>query len=282
MDLDRNKVILDAFEKLDKLLGDYIPPQVTESMIAGHQAFLWDGRRKLLKPVKRPVNIDAGTLLGIEDQKTRVMDNTRSFIKGSKANNILLWGDRGTGKSSLIKSLLSAMKGSSLRMIQVLKHDILAISDIFEIAAGNPRFRFIIFIDDLSFEESQTDYKEMKTIMDGGLEDLPDNILFYATSNRMRLVPTRFSDNDSDDARPGDSAEEKISLADRFGIRLGFYHISQDTYLEIAGLYAKQYGVSKEFFNLHDAALRWSVEAGGRNGRIAEQFARSIAAMALK
>jgi predicted AAA+ superfamily ATPase len=226
--------------------------------------------------VKRPVRLDPAMLLGIDDQKDRVLVNTRRFLAGSKANNVLLWGERGTGKSSLVKSLLTAFAGTGLRMVQVLKHDILTVQTMYNLIAAHPTSRFIIFIDDLSFEEEQTDYQEMKTIMDGGLEQMPDNLLFYATSNRKHLVPTRFSDNDSDDIRPSDTVEEKVSLADRFGIRLGFYHISEGTYLEIVDLYAQHYGKSRDTGELHRMAIRWALESGGRNGRIAEQFVRSL------
>ena len=131
-------------------------------------------------------------------------------------------------------------------------------------------------IDDLSFEESQTDYKEMKTLMDGGLEQMPDNLLFYATSNRKHLIPTRFSDSESDDVRPGDAIEEKVSLADRFGLRLGFSHMDQDTYLEVVDLYASRAGLYLDREVLHREAIRWALAAGGRNGRTAEQFVRSL------
>ena len=188
--------------------------------------------------------------------------NTKKFIEGRRANNVLLWGERGTGKSSLLKSLLTVFDGTPLRMVQIYKHDILTIQDLYDIIAASKPYRFILFIDDLSFEESQTDYKEMKIIMDGGLEEIPENVLFYATSNRKHLVPTRFSDNDSDEIRPSDTVEEKVSLVDRFGLRLGFYHFSQDTYLEIVASYAEKYGVSMDKERLEELAIRWAI--GGR------------------
>ena len=276
MDLEKHPAIVSAFAKLDRLLDRYIVNAATETDIAGHEAFQWEGRSRSLLPIKRPVRMDQATLIGIDAQKNRVLGNTRRFLAGAKANNVLLWGERGTGKSSLVKSLLSAFPGTGLRMVQVLKHDILTVQSLYDIIAVHPSRRFIIFIDDLSFEEDQTDYQEMKTVMDGGLEQIPDNLLFYATSNRKHLVPTRFSDNDSDDIRPSDTVEEKVSLADRFGIRLGFYHISEETYLEIVDLYAQRYGVDAHSGRLHGDAVRWALEAGGRNGRIAEQFVRSL------
>jgi uncharacterized protein len=276
MDLEKQPIIISAFAKLDRLLDQYIVNAPTEADIAGHQAFQWEGKSKSLLSVKRPVRMDPAMLLGVDDQKDRLLGNTRRFIAGSNANNVLLWGERGTGKSSLVKSLLTEFTGTGLRIVQVLKHDILTVQTMYDIIAAHPSRRFIIFIDDLSFEEEQTDYQEMKTVMDGGLEQMPDNVLFYATSNRKHLVPTRFSDNDSDDIRPSDTVEEKISLADRFGIRLGFYHMSQETYLEIVDLYALHYGVAVKAETLHHEAAEWSRMAGGRNGRIAEQFVRSL------
>ena len=262
--------------KLDKLLDRYVDNGPGATDFAECRAFVWDGTRKTLKPLTRPVRIDPRDLIGIDAIREAVLRNTKRFIEGNRANNVLLWGERGTGKSSLVKSLLSAFADTDLRVIQIYKHDILTIQDLFDLLAHSTPYRFILLIDDLSFEESQTDYKEMKTIMDGGLEEIPDNLLFYATSNRKHLMPTRFSDNDSDEIRPSDTVEEKVSLVDRFGLRFGFYHFSQDTYLEIVAAYAAKYGVRMEKDRLREKAIQWALGAGGRNGRIAEQFVRTI------
>jgi uncharacterized protein len=264
--------------KLDKLLDRYVDGGPEAPHFMKYQAFLWNGTRKMLAPVKRPVQIDQDDLIGIESVKKEVVRNTKNFIDGKKANNVLLWGERGTGKSSLVKALLTVYDGTLLRMIQVYKHDILTIQEMYDLIAKSAPYRFILFIDDLSFEESQTDYKEMKTIMDGGLEEIPENLLFYATSNRKHLIPTRFSDNevDGDELRPSDTVEEKVSLVDRFGLRLGLYHFSQDTYLEIVASYAAKYGVRMDKDRLERMAIQWALGAGGRNGRIAEQFVRAV------
>jgi hypothetical protein len=262
--------------KLDRLLDRYVDGGPEAPAFPKNRAYVWDGKRKSLKPVKRPATICHDDLLGIDSIKQEIVRNTKNFIKGMRANNILLWGERGTGKSSVVKSLLTTFAGTNLRLIQVYKHDILTIQDMYDMIVESRDFRFIIFIDDLSFEENQTDYKEMKTIMDGGLEEIPENVLFYATSNRKHLIPTKFSDNDSDDIRPSDTVEEKVSLVDRFGLRLGFYHFSQDTYLEIVASYAKKYGVRLEEGKLNSLAIQWATAAGGRNGRIAEQFVRAV------
>jgi predicted AAA+ superfamily ATPase len=262
--------------KLDKLLDRYVDNGLEEPPFLKCQAFTWDGKRKALQTIKRPVRIDPDDLIGIESIKNEVVNNTKNFVDGRKANNVLLWGERGTGKSSLMKSLLMVFDSTPLRMIQIYKHDILTIQDLYDVLWRSRPYRFILFIDDLSFEESQTDYKEMKTIMDGGLEEIPENVLFYATSNRKHLIPTKFSDNESDEIRPSDTVEEKVSLVDRFGLRLGFYHFSQDTYLEIVASYAAKYGVRMAKDKLDRLAIQWALGAGGRNGRIAEQFVRTI------
>jgi predicted AAA+ superfamily ATPase len=262
--------------KLDRLLDRFVDVGPEAPSFDKYQAFLWDGIRRKMQPIKRPVRIDQEDLIGIESIKKQVVRNTKNFIDNRKANNVLLWGERGTGKSSLLKALLTVFDNTSLKMVQVYKHDILTIQELYALIARSKQYRFILFIDDLSFEENQTDYKEMKTIMDGGLEEIPDNVLFYATSNRKHLMPTKFSDNDSDDIRPSDTVEEKVSLVDRFGLRLGFYHFPQDTYLEIVASYAAKYGVRMDQDKLKHMALQWALGAGGRNGRVAEQFVRAI------
>jgi len=262
--------------KLDKLLDRYVDTGPESPNFKRYHAFTWDGTRKVIRPIMRPVQIDQDDLIGIESVKKQIIQNTRQFLDGRRANNVLLWGERGTGKSSLIKSLLTVFEGTNLRLVQVYKHDILTIQDMYELMVRSSPYRFILFIDDLSFEENQTDYKEMKTIMDGGLEEIPENILFYATSNRKHLVPTRFSDNDSDEIRSADTVEEKLSLAERFGLRFGFYHFSQETYLEIVASYAAKYGARMDKETLDRLAIQWALYAGGRNGRIAEQFARAV------
>ncbi len=262
--------------KLDRLLDRYVDGRPESANFEKYRAFTWDGRKKTLRSVRRPVRTDQDDLIGIDAVKKQILRNTKSFVEGRRANNVLLWGERGTGKSSLVKSLLTVFEGTNLRMIQIYKHDILTIQEMYDFIAESRPYRFILFIDDLSFEESQTDYKEMKTLMDGGLEEIPENVLFYATSNRKHLVPTRFSDNDNDEVRPADTMEEKLSLADRFGLRFGFYHFSQDTYLEIVASYAAKYGIRLDKERLGRLAIQWAIGAGGRNGRIAEQFVRAI------
>jgi predicted AAA+ superfamily ATPase len=261
--------------KLDMLLDRQVNGMPGAPDFAKHQAYRWDGQKKGLKPIKRTARIDHADLIGIDAVKQEVNRNTKNFLDGIRANNVLLWGERGTGKSSLIKSLLTTFEGTNLRMVQVFKHDLLTVLEMYDLVSDNPDCRFIFFIDDLSFEEGRTDYQEMKTVIDGGLEAVPDNLLFYATSNRKHLVPTKFSDNESDEIRPSDTVEEKVSLADRFGLRFGFYHFSQETYLEIVASYAGKYGLRMKEERLNELALQWALRSGGRNGRTAEQFVRA-------
>jgi len=264
--------------KLDKLLDTYVDVAEETADPAKQRAFLWNGRRKSLKPIKRPAMVREEDLIGIDAIKKEVVMNTKYFVSNKRANNVLLWGERGTGKSSLVKSLLTTFSDTNLRMIHVYRHDILTIPEMYDIVAEHAAYRFILFIDDLSFEEGQTDFKEMKTVVDGGLEAIPDNLLFYATSNRKHLIPTKFSDNDSDEIRSSDTIEEKVSLVERFGLRFGFYHVTQEAYLEIVDSYARKHQITMDRDLLERHAIRWALAAGGRNGRIAEQFVLALMA----
>jgi hypothetical protein len=272
---DERGLMPGILEKIDFILSRYMRYLPEEPEMQKYSAFLWDGENLVLQPIRNPVRVDLNGLGGIDEQKKVVIDNTKNFVGGGPANNILLWGERGTGKSSLIKAMLGLFAHRNLRVIQVYTHEILGIQRIYDIISRHDKYRFIIFIDDLSFEEDQTDYKEMKTIMDGGLAGIPENLLFYATSNRKHLISEKFSDRNDDEIRPSDTMEEKLSLSDRFGIRLGFYHFSQDAYLQIVDLYAQKYGIAGDA-ELHRSALQWSLEAGSRNGRTAEQFIRNL------
>jgi predicted AAA+ superfamily ATPase len=276
--MKKSELYVQVLTKLSALLDRHVGSPQDGTVFAGCQAFVWDANRRRLDPVKRPVTMDHNDLIGIDAIKREVIRNTRNFLEGLRSNNVLLWGERGTGKSSLVKSLLTTFSGTNLKLIQVYKNDILTIRDLYDLVFEHSEYRFIILIDDLSFEEGQTDFKEMKTILDGGLHAVPDNLLFYATSNRKHLIPTRFSDNDNDDVRPSDTIEEKVSLVERFGLRFGFYHLSQETYLEIVAFYAGKYGVRMSLEELNRRALEWATSAGGRNGRVAEQFARTLLA----
>ncbi len=266
-------LINSILEKLDIYLSSKI--ELKENIdFSTDKAFLYQNNKLL--PVKNPRIPDLSHLIGIDTQKEAVIKNTKKFVEEKPANNVLLWGERGTGKSTLIKGLLGLFKDQGLRMIMIPKSEILKIWNLYDILEQEKDFKFILFIDDLSFEENQPEYKELKTVIDGGLKGVPENILFYVTSNRKNLIPVKFSDRETDDTRVSDTIEEKLSLVDRFGLRLGFFHMSQKTYLEIVDMYAKLYNINMRTEELHKKALQFSLNYGTRNGRVALQFIKSL------
>lgn len=249
-------------------------------------AFRWRvGRddRGSLQPVLHPSRISLDDLHNIAPQKEQIEQNTRQFIEGRPANNVLLTGARGTGKSSLIKACLAQFADQGLRLIEVDKDHLVDLPDIVDMVAQRPE-RFIIFCDDLSFEEGEGGYKALKVALDGSISAQSDNVLIYATSNRRHLLPERMSDNegykhvDDGDLHPGETVEEKISLSERFGLWLSFYPFRQDDYLDIVRHWLKHFGIdASQFAVAEPEALRWALQRGSRSGRIAWQFARDWA-----
>ena len=221
-------------------------------------------------------------LLGIDRQKQSVLTNTHQFIRGLPANNVLLWGPRGTGKSSLIKATLNEFQEQDLKMIEIDKSDLDHLPDLITIIAEQSQ-RFILYIDDLSFESGDGTYKSLKTALDGSLQNTPDNLLVYASSNRRHLMPEKMAENESsqmihEEIHHSESIEERISLSERFGIWLSFHPLTQDDYLEIVWHYLKAWQMDQLDPHLTRAeALRWALERGSRSGRSAWQFAKSWA-----
>ncbi|MDD2738848.1 MAG: ATP-binding protein [Methylomonas lenta] len=237
-------------------------------------AAIWRQRQSYLRPVRQIDPVKLGQLIGIERQKQLLIANTERFLIGLPANNALLWGARGTGKSSLVKALLNAYKDRGLRLIEVDKQDLLFLPEIVDDIREHDQ-RFIIYCDDLSFEAGDSMYKPLKSVLEGSIELPPDNVLFYATSNRRHLLPEQMRDNLDTQLIDGevhysDTIEEKVSLSDRFGLRLAFYPQPTPTYLEIVDSYFVDYSGDREA--LHKAALDFAHLNAAKNGRTARQF----------
>ena len=236
-----------------------------------------------LEPVRHIGNMALGDLKEINDQKAKIQRNTEQFVNGKPANNVLLTGARGTGKSSLIKACLNEYSKRGLRLIEVDKADLTDLPDIVDVVSELPE-KFIIFCDDLSFEEGEAGYKALKSILDGSIAAATPNVLIYATSNRRHLLPEYMTENltysraDDGEIHPGEVVEEKISLSERFGLWVSFYPFSQDEYLIIVAQWLSSFGVDKNAIELAGpASLVWALERGSRSGRVAYQFARDYA-----
>lgn len=251
-----------------------------------HAAIAWRWRRSrshgFLQPIRQPHRITLADLDCIDEQKIRVTANTRQFVIGRPANNVLLTGARGSGKSSLVKAMLHEFSGKGLRLIEVDKDDLVDLPDIVDLIAGRPE-RFIIFCDDLSFSAGESSYKALKSALDGSLAAPPDNVLIYATSNRRHLMPEYFSENleshrVGDEIHPGEAMEEKISLSERFGLWISFYPFDQDDYLAIVKHWLHHFGISSDNESIEREALNWALARGSRSGRVAWQFAKDWAA----
>ncbi len=285
-----DQFLAQAATLLTRLEAILPPSGIVPDWSAG-TAFRWRKQggkegRGYLQPVAHMARIALSDLHNIEAQKQQIDQNTRQFVQGRPANNVLLTGARGTGKSSLIKACLNQYAAQGLRLIEVDKDDLCDLPDIVDLVAGRPE-RFIIFCDDLSFEEGESGYKALKVALDGSIAAQSDNVLIYATSNRRHLMPERMSDNatyvhtEGGDLHPGETVEEKISLSERFGLWVSFYPFKQDDYLDIVAHWLRHFGCTAQ--QIDDAradALRWALQRGSRSGRVAWQFARDYAGKA--
>ena len=236
-----------------------------------------------LEPVRHLAPLQLSDLQEIDGQKEKIQRNTEQFVRGATANNVLLTGARGTGKSSLIKACLNAYAAQGLRLIEVDKADLVDLPDIMDTVAGRPE-KFIVFCDDLSFDEGESGYKALKSILDGSIAAATPNVLIYATSNRRHLLPEYMKDNlsyqhaDNGEVHPGEAIEEKISLSERFGLWVSFYPFSQDEYMAIVAQWLSSLGVDAQAIaGARAQALVWALERGSRSGRVAYQFARDFA-----
>ncbi|HET8701802.1 MAG TPA: ATP-binding protein [Nitrococcus sp.] len=282
--MDKLEEVLARAEHLLQRLEALVPPTQAEPCWDEAIAFRW--RRSsgggYLEPVRHPHRIRLENLRNIERQATEIDRNTRQFLAGLPANNVLLWGSRGTGKSSLIKALLNEYAEQGLREIEVEGHDLIDLPQIVDRIQGRAE-RFILFCDDLSFEADDPSYKALKAALDGSLAATPDNLLIYATSNRRHLLPEYMSENEAarnigGEIHHGEAVEEKISLSERFGLWLSFYPFNQDDYLDICFSWLAELGASvSEPDTVRQAALRFALGRGSRSGRVAWQFARDWA-----
>jgi len=274
--LDRAATLLDRLS----VLFPQVPPVPDWS----HEAFRWrkHGQRGFLQTLRHPHRLALEDLLCLDRQKKEIERNTRQFLAARSANNILLWGSRGTGKSSLIKAIFNEFRSRGLRLIEVDKDDLIDLPDILEEIRSRPE-QFILFCDDLSFEASESGYKALKAALDGAVSAMPDNVLIYATSNRRHLLPEFQRENREarmvdGEIHQSESVEEKISLSDRFGLWISFHPFSQDQYLLIARHWLRRLGVSDvKHQDVDQAALQWALRRGARSGRTAWQFARDWA-----
>ncbi len=256
------------------------PPAATPANPHGAEAFVWHAEAGILEPVTRINRLKIELLRGIDGQSQALMANTERFAAGLPANNALLWGARGTGKSSLVKAVLGAINEIAeepLALVEINREDIPTLPALLQILRGWPR-RSVVFCDDLSFEGQDGSFKSLKAILEGGVEGRPDNMIFYATSNRRHLMPRDMIENERSMAiNPAEAVEEKVSLSDRFGLWLGFHPCSQEIFFEIIESYAEFYGLEIEQSELRAQAIEWSVTRGARSGRVAWQFIQDLA-----
>jgi len=273
--------IADALEAIAAHLSAASPMPNAADTFGSTDAFVWhpDGR---LAPVPRVSRVDLGLLKGIEQVRDILIENTERFADGLPANNALLWGARGMGKSSLVKAAHASINvnrkaAERLKLIEIHREDIESLPALMDLLRSSD-FRFIVFCDDLSFDGNDASYKSLKAVLEGGIEGRPDNVILYATSNRRHLLAREMIENERSTAiNPGEAVEEKVSLSDRFGLWLGFHRCSQDEYLAMVNGYCDHFGIQLAQDELEREALEWSTTRGSRSGRVAWQFTQELA-----
>jgi len=266
--------------RIAQALERLAPPAPPATDLAAADAFVWHAEGGWLEPVPSVNRVEIDLLLGIENQRDTLMENTRRFAKGLPANNALLWGARGTGKSSLVKAVHAAInteRAGALVLVEIHRDDIPSLPRLLSRLRGQPR-RCLLFCDDLSFDAQDTSYKSLKAVLEGGIEGRPENVVFYATSNRRHLMAREMIENERSTAiNPGEAVEEKVSLSDRFGLWLGFHNVDQATYLAIVEGYARRFGLTISAEVMRAQAIEWAMTRGSRSGRTAWQFIQDLA-----
>ncbi len=270
--------------KLDiiaEILARSAPAPAPDNSLEITDVYVWQAELKWLQPVEKVNRVDMKLLKGIDRVRDILVENTTKFASGYSANNALLWGARGMGKSSLVKAVHAAINKlsdkSELKLIEIHREDIESLPQLMMLLRKQP-FRIILFCDDLSFDSDDTSYKSLKAALDGGVEGRPGNVVFYATSNRRHLLPRDMIDNERSTAiSPGEAVEEKVSLSDRFGLWLGFHKCSQDEYLAMVMGYASYFGIDIDKMELRKQSLEWATTRGSRSGRVAWQFIQDLA-----
>ena len=275
---DASALLVRIADALDRLA----PPAPPRPDFAAADAFVWHADKGALLPVGRVNRVDIALLRGVDRVRDMLLENTERFARGLPANNALLWGARGMGKSSLVKAThaeinRAANADSRLKLVEIHREDIESLPALMALMREAPH-RFIVFCDDLSFDGGDTSYKSLKAALEGGIEGRPANVLFYATSNRRHLLPRDMMENERSSAiNPGEAVEEKVSLSDRFGLWLGFHHCSQDDYLAMVHGYASYFSLDAPADALEREALEWATTRGSRSGRTAWQFTQDLA-----
>jgi uncharacterized protein len=278
---DREERIARALETIAAHLAAASPASNAADSLAGADAFVWHPNGRLA-PVPHVSRVDLGLLKGIERVRDILIENTERFANGLPANNVLLWGARGMGKSSLVKAAQASINADRkpagrLKLIEIHREDIESLPALMDLLRGSD-FRFIVFCDDLSFDGNDASYKSLKAVLEGGIEGRPDNVILYATSNRRHLLAREMIENERSTAiNPGEAVEEKVSLSDRFGLWLGFHRCSQDEYLAMVKGYCRHFGIELAEADLEREALEWSTTRGSRSGRVAWQFTQELA-----
>jgi predicted AAA+ superfamily ATPase len=270
-----------ALETIAAQLSAAAPPRTMAQSFGNADAFVWHPNGRLSE-VKRVSRVDLFLLKGIDRMRDILMENTERFANGLPANNALLWGARGMGKSSLVKAAHATINANRkaadcLKLIEIHREDIESLPELMDLLRSSP-FRFIVFCDDLSFDGNDASYKSLKAVLEGGIEGRPENVILYATSNRRHLLSREMIENERSTAiNPGEAVEEKVSLSDRFGLWLGFHRCSQDEYLAMVKGYCDHFGIKLPEEALEQEALEWSTTRGSRSGRVAWQFTQELA-----